>query len=149
MHRTDIDSDRLRPFEIRVLEMLLDGDHPVLAVLREQLSACYVVDRYWSGVGFFTTLRVTDDAPLAPPKTPPISDVWGEISGIEHGVGYVVFLEGGQLSLLEGFSFVSPWDGEDDVVRLYYDDPSRAGTFAELDAAAFLPDTNGSSARVE
>jgi hypothetical protein len=66
VHRTDIDSVRLRPFEIRVLDMLLAGDHPVLAVLREQLASCWVVDRYWTGVGFFTTLRVTDDAPLGP-----------------------------------------------------------------------------------
>ena len=43
--------------------MLLAGEHPALAVLRDQLAAAEVIEREFSGVGFFTHFRVPACSP--------------------------------------------------------------------------------------
>lgn len=42
----------LEPLEAAVLQKLLDGDHPVLDALRQQLPDLAVKERKYTGVGF-------------------------------------------------------------------------------------------------
>jgi hypothetical protein len=36
-------------------------------------------------------------------------DAYADIDGLEHGAGFVLWLEDGWLSCLEGFSYAEPW----------------------------------------
>jgi hypothetical protein len=105
------DERLLSALERSVLEKLLDGNHPVLAALRAQLDSCEVSSRQFSGVGFFTNLRVDRSVRPAPTSHPRIhiSGVGGKISGLEHGAGFVLFVTDGYLDFLEGFTYDEPW----------------------------------------
>lgn len=96
-------------FERAVLEKALSGDDPILVTLREQARSVRVSDREFTGVGFFATLVVGDDAPLTDPRNFEIADVWADIEGLEHGAVFVLFIRDGRLNMLEGVTIDGPW----------------------------------------
>jgi len=53
----------LTPFERIILDALLAGDLPDLAILRQQAMTASVTEREMTGLGFFTTLSVPDGSP--------------------------------------------------------------------------------------
>src|SRR5690348_4348570 len=97
----------LDPLEAAVLQKLLEGDHPVLAALRLRMPGLSVSKRERSSVGFFTELSVAKGAPLAPGPTGrvPFGDVEATLAGLQHGAGFLLYVEGGLLSMLEGYSY--------------------------------------------
>lgn len=101
----------LSPFELEVLAVMLDGDHPVLASLREHVAVCRVLSREFTGVGFWTFLKVPLDTPRADigPERIVLGGVYAEIEGVEHGAGFILFVEDGYLDNLEGFTYDDPW----------------------------------------
>jgi hypothetical protein len=91
-------------FEADVMLKLLDGNDPVLAILRQQYRQSEVVKREFTGVGFFTTFRVYDSAPRLPGnRSLYIGDVVAEIDGVD--VGFVLFITDGVLDMLEGYTY--------------------------------------------
>ena len=111
--------ENLTELETAVLAMILDGDHPVLRQLREQLASCHVKRREFTGVGFYTHLDVGDARPSG--ATPlRFGDVTAEIEGMACGAGFLLFVEHGRLCMLEGYSFDEPWPSTVDKYRLKY-----------------------------
>ena len=79
---------------------------PALApALGRQLEASVVAERENSGGGFFTTMRVADDAPAVESPSVLGDCTHARISGLEHGFGFVLFMKGGRLHMLEGFAY--------------------------------------------
>lgn len=103
--------EALSELETRVLEKLLDGDQPVLAALRGQFAACCAHHRDFTGVGFVAELHVPEDVASAPVETTHVrfADVVAELRGVEHGVGFVLFIERGRMIALEAYTFDEPW----------------------------------------
>lgn len=66
-----------------------------------------------TGVGFFTHLDVPN-LELRVPLTDRtvISDVIGEIAGLQHGAGFVLYIVDGRMQLLEGYTYDEPWPKE-------------------------------------
>jgi hypothetical protein len=97
----------LTPFEHAVLQKLLDGDHPTLRVLRQQLNYATVDEREWHGAaGFVTSLLVDLAAPSAGLEfSEDISDVVATIGGMSGPAVFVVFIGAGRLTALEGTGF--------------------------------------------
>jgi hypothetical protein len=52
-----------------LLPLLLEGDHPVLAILREQSRRARIGAIELSGAGFFADIEVPPDAPKVNPLT--------------------------------------------------------------------------------
>ena len=101
---------RLSYLERAVLEKLLAGDHPFLEGLRRQLPMCSVQTRRFYDTGFMTELAVDKSVePAEPRRSPRISDVIADLEGLDEGAGFVLFVEGGVLDALEGFSYDEPW----------------------------------------
>lgn len=115
----------LNALERAVLEKLLAGDHPVLTVLRAQLDSAEVSSRELTGVGFFTHLKVDRSVERAPTPRPRIQVLYvgAEISGLERGASFVLFVSDGYLELLEGFSYDEPWPPEISEFSLHYEGP--------------------------
>lgn len=38
-----------------------------------------------------------------------LGGVYAEIQGVEHGAGFILFVDDGYLDSLEGFTYVGPW----------------------------------------
>jgi hypothetical protein len=94
----------LTKLERAVLDKFLCGEHPLLAVLRQQAAACKAVSREVTGAGFFTQLDV-GDAPLADELKGQVWDVMAEIPGSTPGAGFLLYVEQGRLDMLEGFTY--------------------------------------------
>jgi len=110
---------KLNSLEEAVLEKLLDGDHPVLEQLRRQLRVAGVIRRELSGVGFFATLDV-QGAPPANDLNVRLTDVGARISGVQHGAGFILFVNHGRIDMLEGYTLADPWPDEVTAFALYY-----------------------------
>jgi hypothetical protein len=87
-----------------VIATILAPDHPVMNALRRQLDRCEAASRRFTGVGFFTVLDVAADVEPAPVRRGrmDLGDVTVTIDGLEHGAGFVLFVQDGVLHVLEG-----------------------------------------------
>ncbi len=104
-------ADALSLLERDVIAAILAPDHPVMNALRRQVERCQVASRQMTGVGFITELDVATDAAPAPvkPGRMDLGDVTATIEGLEHGAGFVLFVQDGVLDVLEGFAYAEPW----------------------------------------
>jgi hypothetical protein len=113
-------SVELTPLERAVIQALLSRDDPGYAELREQYASCRVTSREMTGVGFYTALEVDASTPPAPTSVGnPLGqgrgfpdDVYADLDGLEHGAGFILWLEDGRLETLEGFTYAEPWPDE-------------------------------------
>ena len=120
-------------FEQAVLDKLLTGDHEVLAALRRQANSARLTKRERTGVGFYCWFEVGPDAPLVQGRGDfEIDDVHAEVAGLAHGAGFVLFIRGGRLDNLEGFTYDEPWPDEIRRFSLKYSDPERKAELAKL-----------------
>jgi len=110
----------LTTLERAVLEKLLHGDHPVLVALRTQLQTSEVASREFTGVGFYTNLRVHPNAVAAPVQALAFGDVVATIHGLQHGAGFVLFIKGGRLAYLEGYTYDERWPDPVSAFQLEY-----------------------------
>lgn len=109
--------------EQRAIEMLLEGDHPVLEVLRVQFSVCSVSDREYTGVGFYTGLSVPESvARVDRPREFAIDDVCIELERDDNArCGFVLFVREGALACLECFLWRDGYLSREAVAdRFYY-----------------------------
>lgn len=109
----------LTEFERAILTKLLDGEHPLLVELRKQLPICRVNRREQTGVGFFTHFDTGAASPATNAKAR-FGDVVAEIDGLVHGAGFVLYVENGRLSTLEGYGYDEPWPSKITNYRLEY-----------------------------
>jgi hypothetical protein len=110
----------LAPLERAVIEALVSRWEPGYAELRQQLASCRARSRETTGVGFYTVLEVGPHAPPAPESVGnPLGhgrgfsdDVYADLEGLRHGAGFTLWLAGGRLATLEGFTYGEPWPGQ-------------------------------------
>lgn len=101
---------QLTEFERAVIATILHPSHPVMDALREQLGACLVTDREFTGTGFFTGLHVPANVPDAPVTRDRLhlGEVAASLTGLDHA-GFVLWVIRGHLETLEGYSYGEPW----------------------------------------
>lgn len=100
----------LTNFERAVMEKLLEGEDEVLSILREQLEVIVVDKRELTGVGFYTTFSVPENARcLRARPSFKFGDVIAKIPELNHGAGFLLYVEGGALHMLEGYTYDEPW----------------------------------------
>ena len=113
-------------FEKAVVDLLLDGDDPVLSALRAQFQASTVKKRMFSGVGFMTDFDVPVELPRADGKSLFfLSDVCADINGSKAVAGFQVQIRNGRLKTLEGYTFSEPWPARILAFDLYYRYPAK------------------------
>jgi hypothetical protein len=102
----------------RLMPLLLDGDHPTCALLREQYARASIQQVELTGVGFFIEFEVPADVVRVTPPNFEGGQVDVQVEGVAHGAGCVLFVRGGVLSMLEGFTFDDEWPERPTVVEL-------------------------------
>ncbi len=95
---------RFTELELAVLRSIFSETPELASDLERQLAAATVVERENSGGGFFTTIRVPDDPPRV--NSPKVLgyETHAHISGMEYGLGFVLFMKDGALHMLEGYA---------------------------------------------
>ena len=117
----------LNELEAAVLDKLLTGDLPALACLRAQRQRMHVTKRESTGVGYFTEFGHPDDVvKLAPSKSIRFGDVLAELDGLEHGAGFLLFIDNGLITMLEGYTNANEaWPDKPGRFELRYWTPQR------------------------
>jgi len=118
----------LTTLEHAVLLTLLDGTHPALEALRDQLPGLSVVHRIATSTTFSTVLRPGSGAPRAPIVSgrAVLDDVHADVPGLAGGAAFALFVEEGWLARLEGSTFGGePWPADLAGFTLHPDDPER------------------------
>jgi hypothetical protein len=120
-------SNQLTNLEQAVLEMMLAGDNPQLRILREQFSNASVLKREFTGSGFFTDLKIPAAVPrLQCKQRVTITDVSAEIPSLKHDAGFVLFIDEGRMTCLEGFCYDEVWpDSTADFALSYLKESPR------------------------
>jgi hypothetical protein len=129
--------DMFSRLERAVIEKFLEGDLPMLSLLRRQYIEATSVDREFTGVGFFTRIQIPPHVQRACSNPRIIlDDVVGHISGLQNPVGFVLFILNGGLGTLEGYTHEEAWPDEVDGFTLRYRDvPRDLSTLVNLSAA--------------
>lgn len=100
----------MNDLEKKVLNFILSEDNDEFSLLREQLSCCEVVRRERTGRGFFTYLEVDRERCQSMGSSNlQLGSVGAHIKGLEHGAGFLLFVEDGFLTMLEGYSYGESW----------------------------------------
>jgi hypothetical protein len=114
-------ADNMQQFTQQVLQMLLAGDDPVLAILRSQLEVAKRRPPEYTGVGFFIDFDVPQEATRLPGNPSfAFGDVIAEMEGLQHGAGFELFIEDGTLAMLEGYTYDEPWPEKVSTYKLQY-----------------------------
>lgn len=117
----------LNALERAVLEQLFAGDHPSFPALRAQLERVRVLERTFSGFGFFSDLVVPEEVPAATLAKDAVwfGDVLADFDGLVHGARFVVRIAEGRLEMLEGSTVDEPWPAAGTRFRLRYEQLPR------------------------
>jgi hypothetical protein len=101
-----------------LMSLLLAGDDPASAALREQYARDKIVSVELTGVGFFVEFGVSSDAPRAEPKELTGGHVNIQVEGVMHGAGCLLFVRDGVIVRLEGYTYDDKWPERPVVVSL-------------------------------
>ncbi|MEO1921905.1 MAG: hypothetical protein ABGW84_08485 [Sphingomonadaceae bacterium] len=89
------------------LSRMIEACPEARPTLEMQGANAEVVKRENTGVGFFTTLKVKKDAPLMTQSKSDVAHAFAEVSGIENGMGIILFQANGLIDQIE-FWTVTP-----------------------------------------
>ena len=115
--------------ELAVLRSIFSETPDLTEGLEQQLASAQVTVRENSGGGFFTDIAVPDDVPAVSSSKVLGYETHARVDGLEHGVGFVLFMENGRLHLLEGYAHgpenTAPLDLESLKFEIYKQTPIR------------------------
>lgn len=108
-------------FEKAVMEKLLEEDTSVNKILQEQYKKAQVEDRIFTGVGFFTHFKISEDSPCV---IEPVEYGYGNVSGKINGIdiGFVLFIKNGIMTCLEGYTYYTSWPDLITHYELWHDE---------------------------
>ena len=121
--------------EYRVMDMLLAGDNECLSILRGQLNGISVLSRDLSGKGFYTKYLIAPGLDrLKNYPTFKLGDVNGSARNVAYGLGFLLYIAGGAISMLEGYTYGEPWPKKLENLTLSYSDggPRDMGKIREI-----------------
>lgn len=87
--------------ELAALQAIFSETPELLEALDRQLQGANVTRRQNTGGGFFTDISVADEILAVVSQRVLGNNVYADVNGLQHGVGLILFMEGGKLALLE------------------------------------------------
>ncbi len=105
-----MNDQQFEQFEKRVMEKILAGNDEVLEILRDQNKGAVVTERWFSGVGFFSTFQVDEKTSKVKGHCSiQLTDVHAQCDELAHGMGFVLFIRDGIIATFEGFTYDEKW----------------------------------------
>ncbi|WP_218016732.1 hypothetical protein [Sphingomonas pruni] len=93
----------LWPIELEALRMTIK-EYPASAeAIRSQIGSAQVVAFENTGGGFFSNLAVAENVPPITDKFP-LEGGNASVSGVEYGIGLLIWGNEGRLTMIEGYS---------------------------------------------
>jgi hypothetical protein len=80
-------------------------------IIRSQIAVAEIVERDFSGAGFFSRFRIPDNVRRLSPRRTVAASAGATFAGGEHGMGIILFVTpDGKIDFLEGFTYGEYWD---------------------------------------
>jgi hypothetical protein len=95
---------KLSKLEDAALRVIAAQNPDANSAIDAQRSVARVTGRNNTGAGFYATFEVAQSCPVVMVASP-IGDVTARMQGLDHGMGFILWLQNGRLSKLEGYSF--------------------------------------------
>lgn len=93
------------PLERAVLRAICEKDSVDRAALEDQLSAATVIRRENTGAGFYTQIAVQRGSVVSVGGERLRTGPTAKVEGLEHGMGFVLWLKEGLADCLEGYCY--------------------------------------------
>ena len=132
-YQPDEAPEAVRQLVNQLLPLLIEGDHPALAALRQQLPRLRTTRVELTGSGFYVDFDVPGEVPLAEPPNFAGGDAVITRAGFTVPAGCVLFVRKGRLATLEGYTYGESWPDDavvlsiEDVVPVFPGYPSNSG----------------------
>jgi hypothetical protein len=125
----------LTQFEQTLLSKLIEGDHPVLEILREQAATVRVTDRDFSPVGVNVHLAAAARGPRTSPRDFDLTDVAFQFEGADNSGHAVLMVRDGSIDELMVYNWTDVWPARPDLVPKWvkYLAPSAPGSASPPD----------------
>lgn len=108
--------DHFTELDRTLMDVLLAGDDPILAALRDQYAQATCSGHDYTGVGFFTHFAVSPSARRVSRSTFDIDDIWLDIAGVKSGAMAILAIREGVIDYLEVVTITDEWP-ENPVLR--------------------------------
>jgi len=100
----------LDKFESEVMQRIIREDLLISDLLEKQYRVAKVINRHFTGVGFFTYYEIFDkNLKLTERLNFEMGIVQARIDGLAHGMGFILFVREGFIDMLEGYTYGEPW----------------------------------------
>lgn len=109
----------MNKLEREVIELFLAGDDPVFQGLREQMNSLAVTTRDSTGVGFYTEFALPSMVNRVEARRLRLTSVRGSTDSLQNGLGFVLYVDEGAISMLEGYTYDEPWPTDLSNLRLF------------------------------
>ncbi len=110
-------------FETAVMLKMLEKKNHVNEILQQQYAGSRVIGREFTGVGFFTHFKIINDSPALTELTDRnYGDIVASINGSTFDFGFVLFLDKGMISSLEGYTWSDMWPETIETYTLKHSD---------------------------
>ena len=113
----------LTPLESSVIAALLAKSGEPYDSIRDQLAVASIVERRFTGSGFFTYFAIPHDSPVKRDLTDTVlGDVHADLPGTQYGAGFGLFVREGVVTMLEGYAHGNeawPADVEKFTIKQY------------------------------
>ena len=96
-------------FERQVMSHILREQTEQNIRLLQQYDTAKIVSREFTGCGFFTDFSISNETLALPGNGNIELGCLGELEGVEHGVGFILFVRNGIITVLEGFVYTGAW----------------------------------------
>ena len=107
--------------ELAALHSIFAETPELAPQLDRQLAVATVTERENSGGGFFTTMTVSEEACVADSPRVLGYETQAHVVGLEHGLGFVLFMKNGRMHMLEGFAWGPESTASLDLHRLQFE----------------------------
>ena len=95
-------NNKFLSLEKEAMEMLIESDPENSVTLKGQFSKAAIIERRLTGSGFFTKNYIPNNVQKINRKEEgPLRSAYAKISGLEIGVGFLLFIENGVIDTLE------------------------------------------------
>ena len=112
-------------FEHKIIFVLLEGNHPVLQILRQQLKYIKRIHRKNTGAGYYVEFDIQDGPQILHKANFEIDDICIKLQGHEDDAGCILFVRNGTLAFLEIYSYSENFPEPPKILSLHYKTASR------------------------
>lgn len=112
----------LTEFEAQILKAIIkvNSNKNLCEKLYKQVENITVVRREFTGCGFYTEFHVNSkNYKLDNKEKIMLGGIIAELSELEHGTNFILYIENGLIQTLEGFCYDEQWPDNTTIIKLF------------------------------